>query len=111
MARVENDVSPSIVQAGLVPPDLPCLAEHPVLVASLVVTGPQPHRLVQVLLLGRAVHALVGPLVTKVPAGHGLAWACPLAGGARCLGGGWRARSCGRSVCGVSARGHFIKGP
>ena len=31
---------------------------------------PQTHGLVQVLLLGGAVHALVGPLVADVPAGH-----------------------------------------
>ena len=31
---------------------------------------PQTHGLVQVLLLGGAVHTLVGPLVADVPAGH-----------------------------------------
>ena len=35
MAGVEDHVRPGVVQTGLVPPDLPRLTQHPVLVASL----------------------------------------------------------------------------
>jgi hypothetical protein len=72
MAGIENHVAAGKVQTGLVPPDLALLAEHPVLVAALVVTGPQAHRLVQVLALRRRVHALAGPGVTNLSGGDRL---------------------------------------
>ena len=72
MARVENHVRTSVVQAGLVPPDLPRLAQHPVLVAALAVTRPQTHGLVEIFSLGRGVHTLVGEGVADVATGHGL---------------------------------------
>ena len=64
MTGIQNDIGPGVVQTRLVSPDLPRLAEHPVLVAPLVMTGPQPHTLVKILPLGCAVHTLVGPLVS-----------------------------------------------
>ena len=73
VAGVEDHVRAGVVQARLVPPYLARLAEHPVLVAALVVAGPKSHRLVQVLPLGRAVYALVGPLVADVATGNRLA--------------------------------------
>ena len=72
VARVENDIRPCVVQAGLVPPDLTSLAQHPILVTALVVARPQTHGLVKVLSLGCAVHTLVGEGVADVATGHGL---------------------------------------
>ena len=45
VARVEDDVGAGIVEAGLVPPDLALLGQHPVLVAALVVARPESHSL------------------------------------------------------------------
>ena len=59
MTGIQDHVGPGIVQTGLVSPYLPGLAEHPVLVTPLVMTWPQPHTLVKILSLGRAVHTLV----------------------------------------------------
>ena len=49
MTGIEDDIGPGVVQTRLVSPDLPRLAEHPVLVTPLVMARPHPYRLVQVL--------------------------------------------------------------
>jgi hypothetical protein len=73
MARVENHISSSKVQACLVPPNLALLAKHPVLVTPLVVARPQTHWLVQVLSFSRAVNALVAPFISCFSTGNCLA--------------------------------------
>ena len=64
MTGIEDHIWPGVVQTGLVSPNLPSFAEHPVLVTPLVMAWPQPHTLVKILSLGRAVHTLVWPLVS-----------------------------------------------
>ena len=72
MTGVEDDVAARKVEAGLVAPYLAGLGQHPVLVAALVVAGPQPDGLVHVLPLCWRVDALVGPGVLDLAGGNGL---------------------------------------
>ena len=58
MAWVDDDISAAaVVEATIVTANLPCLAEHPVLVAPLTVTRPHVDRLVVAVVVSRTVNA------------------------------------------------------
>ena len=61
VTRVEDDLCSWVVQASFVPSDLAVLGQHPVLVATLVVTGPKSNLF---------VHAGIEKTPSNVPRFH-----------------------------------------
>jgi len=66
VARVEDRIAASVIEASFVTANLSLLGEHPVLISSLVVTRPETHWFVKVLGFDGAVHTLPTPRVPNL---------------------------------------------